>query len=66
MTRGDMLARMTSAELSEWFAYFDLVARRQAQPAPQPGKTMTTNPHELKDSFAALARAKKPLRRKKR
>lgn len=61
MTVSELLARVTSRELTEWMAYFDLLAERQAKPPKgRDSAKMTQNPEEMKDAFRALAARAKP------
>jgi hypothetical protein len=56
MTVSDLLARISSRELTEWMAYFDLIAERSERGTKEsPHKTMSRNPDEMKDGFRALA-----------
>lgn len=62
MTVGELLARISSPELTEWMAYFDLIAKRQARARGEKTPSMTAT--ELKESMRSYMRTQKTPRRK--
>lgn len=59
MTVDDMLHRISSRELTEWMAYFDIIAERAAKDRKDKTDAPTDNMDSMKDKFRMYAKPKR-------